>query len=698
MTAVPPYPDASRDHLVEVLHGQRVADPYRWLEDADAPATQQWLTAQAELMDRQRSRWTLREHFVNRLEELTSTGFHGLPSFRAEREFFVRRTPEQEHGVLHVREGDGTERVLIDPMVLDPDGTTTLDAYQPAPDGRLLAYQLSEKGTEESAIRVLDVASGDVVDGPITRTRFSPVAWLPDASAFFYVRQLDPAGLPTDEQQYHRRVWLHRLGTDADLDTVVFGDGRDKAFVWGVSVSRDGRWLIVSGARGTDPRNDVYLADLLDADPAAAQFVTVQEGVDAQTSLTVGVDGRLYVWTDHESPRGRLLVADPQQPTRERWRPLVDEDPEAVLSGFAVVEALERPQLLVAWTRHAVSEISVHDLVDGARTGTLALPGLGSVGGLQTRYHGGHEMWFSHTDFVTPTVIHRYDARTGDLTVWAEPPGAIPDVAGISAELVDYTSCDGTTVRMFLIGRDDLTGTGPRPTILYGYGGFGVPMTPGYGPGVLSWVEAGGVYAVACLRGGGEEGEQWHRAGMLGDKQRVFDDLHAAAEWLCDRGWTTPHQLGISGGSNGGLLVGAALTQRPDLYRSVVCAAPLLDMVRFEQHGLGRFWSGEYGSASDAEQLRALLAYSPYHRVEDGVTYPATLFTVFGSDTRVDPLHARKMCAALQVATAGDVEKRPILIRVESEVGHGARSTSRGIALSADTLAFHGWATELSGP
>jgi prolyl oligopeptidase len=293
--------------------------------------------------------------------------------------------------------------------------------------------------------------------------------------------------------------------------------------------------------------------------------------------------------------------------------------------------------------------------------------------------------------------VYRFDGSSGRLDEWARPPGPFPDVEGVSARLVDYTSYDGETVRMFVVAPD--TGqadAGPRPTILYGYGGFGISMTPGFSAGALAWVEAGGVYAVACLRGGGEEGEDWHRAGMGRHKQRVFDDFHAAAEWLCDHDVTTPAMLGISGGSNGGLLVGAALTQRPDLYRSVVCAAALLDMARFEQHGLGRFWSGEYGSASDPDDLKALLTYSPYHRVQPGLAYPATLFTVFESDTRVDPLHARKMCAALQAATSAGPATRPVLIRVEREVGHGARAVSRTIALSADTLAFHAWATGLS--
>jgi len=314
------------------------------------------------------------------------------------------------------------------------------------------------------------------------------------------------------------------------------------------------------------------------------------------------------------------------------------------------------------------------------------LPGLGSVGGIAERPEGGHEAWFSYTDHSTPSSVYRYDARTGEVGVWARPPGVV-EVPDIRTEQIAYTSADGMTVRMFVMasaqaapGQRD-----PRPTILYGYGGFGVSLTPAYSAGVLAWVEAGGVYAIANLRGGSEEGEAWHRAGMREHKQDVFDDFHAAAERLIADGWTTPDSLAISGGSNGGLLVGAALTQRPELFAAVVCSAPLLDMVRYEGFGLGVTWHDEYGSARDPVELGWLLAYSPYHRVQEGVDYPATLFTVFDGDSRVDPLHARKLCAALQHATSGD---RPILLRREKDVGHGARALSRTIELSVDTLAF----------
>jgi prolyl oligopeptidase len=359
--------------------------------------------------------------------------------------------------------------------------------------------------------------------------------------------------------------------------------------------------------------------------------------------------------------------------------------------------------MLASWTRHAVSEITVHDLDSGAQlrgnSGRIALPGIGSVGGLIGRPEGGHEVWFSYTDYATPTHIYRLDGLSGNYELFSSPPGTVEVPAVVTRQLA-CESADGTTVRMFVTARQDVLDedggpTAPRPAILYGYGGFNVPMTPGYSANILAWAEAGGIYAVANLRGGSEEGEEWHRAGMLANKQNVFDDFHAAAQRLIADGWTTSEQLAISGGSNGGLLVGAALTQRPDLYAAVICSAPLLDMVRYEKFGLGATWNVEYGSADDPEQLGWLLGYSPYHRVEAGVDYPATLFTIFDGDSRVDPLHARKMCAALQFATSSPA---PILLRREKNVGHGARAMSKTIALSADTLTFAAAHTGLDLP
>ncbi|MCG5216299.1 prolyl oligopeptidase family serine peptidase [Streptosporangium soli] len=673
------YPRAHRgDHLDE-LHGTGVPDPYRWLENPDDPATKEWLAAQEDLF---RSAMKPRKEFRDRIAELLRSGSVSAPVWRGERRFFMRRTPDQEHAVLYTVDPDGTERVLLDPMAIDPTGLTTLDTWQPDKEGRLLAYQISVGGDEESNLYVLDVAHGDRIEGPIDRCRYSPIAWLVGGEAFYYVRRLPATEVPDGEEQFHRRIYLHRVGTSTETDVMIFGAGLEKTNYYGVSVSRDGRWLTVSASRGTAPRNDLWVADLSASSPESPDLVTVQEGVDAQTALHFGRDGRLYVFTDRDAPRARVCVTDPAEPGFEHWHDLVPEDPEAVLSDFALLDDLDRPVMLVGWTRHAISEITVHDMVSGERIGEVPTPGLGTIGGIIERPEGGHEAWFGYTDNTTPPSIQRYDARTGETTLWAASPGAV-EVPAVTTEQITYASADGTEVHMLVISRPGHEG--PRPTILYGYGGFGISMTPGYSASILTWVEAGGVYAIAQLRGGGEQGEQWHRAGMLAHKQNVFDDLHSAAEHLVATGRTTPEMLGISGGSNGGLLVGAALTQRPDLYAAVVCSAPLLDMIRYEKFGLGATWNVEYGSVEVAEEFGWLLAYSPYHRVREDVAYPATMFTVFQSDTRVHPLHAWKMCAALQHAQTAD---RPVLLRNEMEVGHGARAVSKSVELAADQLSF----------
>ena len=726
------YPHAERLALIENLHGYRVADPYRWLEDPASQETKDWLAAEDELWLSHAADLPARAPLASRIEQLMAAGFVGTPSWRGERQFFLRRLPGQEHGVLLTAAAGEPERVLVDPMAIDPTGLTTLDAWQPDKEGRLLAYQLSQAGDEESELRVLDVATGAAVDGPISRSRYSPVAWLPGGAAFYYVRRLPPDQVPGGEEQFHRRVYLHTVGAPDGSDEEIFGAGLDKTNYYGVSVSRDGRWLTVSAAQGTAPRNDLWLADLSGTGPATPALRVVQQGVDARTGVHVGRDGRLYVFTDADAPRGRLAVADPAEPEAPNWRDLIGEDPAAILTDFAILDGpeLTRPVLLALWTRHAISEISVHDLATGERTGMLALPSagpgggtgggtgrLGTIGGISERPEGGHEAWFGYTDNTTPLMIYHYDARDGSVRVWATAPGAV-QVPDVSTRQLTFTSKDGTEVRMLVIsagpgGRPpgppdrrsapsggaaaaaEAAPASPRPTILYGYGGFDISMSPAYSASILAWVEAGGVYAIAALRGGGEEGEDWHRAGMREHKQNVFDDFHAAAAALISGGWTTSDQLGISGGSNGGLLVGAAITQWPDQFAAAACSAPLLDMVRYERFGLGQTWNDEYGTAAKADELGWLLGYSPYHHVQPGPRYPATLFTVFDNDTRVDPVHARKMCAAMQYATSARWPDRPVLLRREAEVGHGARGVSRSVALSADTLAFLAFHTGL---
>ncbi|MFC7386670.1 prolyl oligopeptidase family serine peptidase [Sphaerisporangium rhizosphaerae] len=686
-----PYPKARRDDVVDDYHGTPVPDPYRWLEDSEQPEVKEWLDAQGDLFGEAMAASPGRVAFRDRLTDLVRSGTVGAPVWRGERGFFMRRTPEQEHAVLYTADPGGHERVLLDPMALDPSGLTTVDSWQPDKEGRRLAYQISVGGDEESRLHVVDVVSGERVDGPIDRCRYSPIAWLPGGEAFYYVRRLAPGDVPEGEEQFHRRVYLHRLGTPTEQDVMVLGEGLEKTNYYGVAVSKDGRWLTISASRGTAPRNDLWTADLSASSIEAPELTVVQQDVDAQTSLLYGRDGRLYVFTDRDAPRSRVCVTEPGEAGYENWRDLIPEDPEAVMSDFAILDDLDHPVMLVGWTRHAISEITVHDLATGAKVGQVPTPGLGTIGGLHERPEGGHEAWFAYTDHTTPTCVLRYDARSRETTLWAASPGAV-EIPQVDTEEVVYRSADGTEVHMIVVSKP---GDGPRPTILYGYGGFGLPMTPGFSISTLAWVEAGGVYAVAQLRGGGEQGEQWHRDGMLGHKQNVFDDLHSAAEHLIATGVTTADQLAISGGSNGGLLVGAALTQRPELYAAVACAAPLLDMVRYEKFGLGATWNVEYGTADDPEQFGWLWGYSPYHHVREGVRYPATLFMVFGSDTRVHPLHAWKMCAALQHAQGAD--ERPVLLRNENEVGHGARAVSRSVELMADQLAFLAEHTGLTG-
>ena len=555
---------------------------------------------------------------------------------------------------------------------------------------------------------MLDVATGAVVDGPIGRLRRSPVAWLPGGDRFYYVRRIP------GEDRYHRRVWLHRIGEDPEQDEEVFGEGRGKTQFYDVALSADGRWLAVTATAGTAPGTDVYLNDLgaersQDADgPGGGARTDVRRPWTLQESTSVrtrphippGTKPGDPIWlrTDLDAPRGRVVVtaaADGGGSDPAAWREAVPERPDAVLTDFAVLTGrdLPGPVGLAGWLRHAVAEVTVHDL--SGRDGSAAppapvpvpLPGPGVISGFSVP-PGGAEAWFMYADHVTPPGLLHYDARTGVLRPWPADDAAseqrAPGRLGAVATVETFRSADGTAVRMFVVSPAGVPDR-PCPAILTGYGGFGVPMTPAYSPEILAWVRAGGVHATACVRGGGEEGEEWHRAGRGPGKTRVFEDFEAAADALVAGGWTTPDRLGLSGASNGGLLVGAALVRRPGAYAAVVCSSPLLDMARYELSGLGPSWVSEYGSAEDPAQLGVLLAYSPYHRVREGVDYPAVLFTVADGDTRVDPSHARKMCASLQHAAVGG---RPVLLAAERDVGHGQRSLSRLVAAQADRLAF----------
>jgi prolyl oligopeptidase len=665
------YPEAAADGPTEVLHGVSVADPYRWLEEADSDATRDWLEDQRRLLEQARSTWTGRQHLAARLEALTP-GLVSSPAVRGGRQFFQRREPGQDHPVYWVREPDGAERALVDPLAIDPTSNTVLDAALPSYEGDRLAYLLSGGGREESSLFVLDVDSGAVLDGPVFLGRGGTVAWARGGQELFCVRRLPADLLPAGEEQFHRRVWRHRVGEEPARDVMLFGHGRDLTTYYGLNTSPDGRWLLVSAALGTAPRNDLYLLDV-----AKGTWTTLQEDVDWETFGFLAGDGRLYLMTNRDAPRWRLCVADPSVVEPE-WEELLGQDTE-VLTDVAVTDAA----VVAVHRRDVVSHVTVHDRLGGRRRAEVDLPGLGEAD-VSAAPTGGAKVWIGYTDYLNPRRVLEHDIPAGRTVTWAEPPGA-PSLRA-RVESVTVSSSDGTGIPVFLMRPAGLSG--PAPTILYGYGGFNISLSPAYSALFATWVEAGGQVAVANLRGGGEYGEEWHRLGMRQHKQNVFDDFLAAAEWLAASGLTTTDQLGIFGGSNGGLLVGAALTQRPELFRAVVCSAPLLDMVRYERFGLGRTWNDEYGTTEDPEELAWLLSYSPYHHVAAGTRYPAVLFTVFDGDTRVDPLHARKMCAALQGATSASPDDRPVLLRLETDVGHGARAVSRSVQLQADELGF----------
>ncbi|MEH1017015.1 prolyl oligopeptidase family serine peptidase [Micromonospora sp. CPCC 206060] len=684
---MPTYPVAPRADVVDVLHGHHIADPYRWLEDATSGASREWIAAQETLFRSYADSLPNVDAFRARLSALEAAGMVGPPSTHGDRQFFMRRDPGQEHMVLHVVEADGSRRVLLDPVAIDPSGRTVVDVWQVSPDGAWLTYLISVNGTEESVLHVMDIATGATVDGPIDRCRNSTIAWVPDSSAFYYIRRLPPEAVPAGEAQYHRRIYLHVVGKSADDDVLVFGDGRDKSTHYRVHSERG--WLTVSATRGGQPGNDLWVADLTTSPWDAPAFRVVQEGVPARTSLRVGADGVAYLLTAREAPRGRVVVTGLRDPGYGNWRELVPEDPHAVLADVAVLDGA----LVVSWRGDAASELTLHDRGTGARIGTVDLPGVGTVGGMNAH---GDILSFAYTDLTTPLCALRFDRATGRTDVFAEPPGAV-ELPRFRSASMPARSADGTEFRMIVLTGGDTGGDGegtdgPRPCILHGYGGFGISIPPSYNPLALAWVAAGGTFVIAQVRGGGERGARWHRAGTRAGKQRVVEDFHAAAQTLIDSGLTSPEQLAIFGGSNGGLMVAAAAVQRPELFSAVVSVSPLLDMVRYERTGLGAAWRSEYGSADEPDELAWLLALSPYHRVRPGVAYPAALFSVADGDVRVDPYHARKMCAALQWATVGE---RPVLLRTDVDAGHARRAVSSSVTMNAEILAFCSYQTGL---
>jgi prolyl oligopeptidase len=689
LPGLPPTPAEARR---ERLHGVDVDDPYRWLEGSAAPE----VGGEDPALDRRVAAWTAAQNAYTRavldalpgraglearLRELMEAGAVTAPAARGDRQFFWRRAGDQAQWEACVRDGrGGAARVLVDPNRLDPEGQTSLAWTEPSRDGSLLAFGLFRDGDEATVLHLLDVPTGgwraDQIPG-----KAEGVSWLADASGFFYRRLADVA------DPYSGQIRFHLVGGDHRDDPVLFAQHREGplATTWGpfAAADRDGRWMVLGYWTGTDA-NDLWAVDL-DRWRRTGDFAPVPLCVgEGARSFGEVVGDTLYLQTTAGAPHGRVVAVDLADPARSRWREIVPERPDAVLESIAVAGGLVAATYLVS----AVSSIEVFSL-GGEPLRRLALPGIGSAA--LAAEPDTTAAFLTYASFHHPPTIWRVDLATGEGELWWRTEIPV-DPSAVEVRQVRFRSKDGTEVPMFVVHRRGLVPSGDHPALLSGYGGFGISQTPAFAPGLVPWLEAGGVYAVANLRGGGELGQAWHRAGMLAAKQNVFDDFVAAAEWLIAHGYTRRERLAATGGSNGGLLTGAAMTQRPDLVAAVVCRVPLLDMLRYHHFLMARYWVPEYGSAEDPAQFAALLAYSPYHRVVPGVRYPAVLLTAGENDARVHPLHARKMAARLQAAADGDPDAAPILLSIESRTGHGAgKPLEHQIRETADQVIFLMW-------
>ncbi len=670
-----PYPDARRDETVDDIHGVKVPDPYRWLEDAANDDVKKWVGAEDALTRDYLGKLPGRDQLAARMKELFYVERVGIPTRRGTRLFYPRRDAGKEKFIVYWREGaKGAEKVLLDPTQWSADGSMALGTWEPTWDGRKVAYTVKENNADEATLYVIDVASGkkstvDVIPG----TKFSSIAWTPSGDGFYY-EHLPPPTTPVDANRMaHMDLRFHKLGTDPAKDAVVHAETGDATLSIGASLSKDGRWLFAEIEHGWT-RNDVYVQDLHARKPA---WQTLVEGKDALYSVSVD-HGRFFVLTNEGAPHYRLFRVDTAHIERAGWQEIVPERSDATLQGASVVGH----HLLLDYLKDVTSRPELHD-EDGKLLRPIPLPALGTMAG-PSGDPDSDVIYFSFQTFTYPNEIYEESVETGKRTTWHKL--SIPvDASKYTVDQLFATSKDGTRVPFFLVHAKDMPKDGSTPTILTGYGGFQIAETPYFASSIYPWLEQGGAWVSSNLRGGSEYGEEWHRHGMLHEKQHVFDDFFAVAEEIGKQGIARPDKLAIYGGSNGGLLMGAAMTQRPDLFGAVLCEAPLLDMVRFPLFGIGKSWIPEYGTPDDPEDLKALLGYSPYHHVTQGTKYPPLLMLTPDSDDRVDPLHARKFVAEMQWASTGG----PVLMRVEKHSGHGgADMVKAAVDKIADEYAF----------
>lgn len=670
------YPVSPKLDHTDDYHGTVVADPYRWLEDPHADETKAWIEAQNQVTFGFLNEIPIRKTLQERLTQLWDYEKFGTPFKQADRYFYFKNDGLQNQSVLYTLPSlDAEPRVLLDPNTLSEDGTVALSGLSISEDGRLMAYGLSTAGSDWQEWKVRDVDSGEDLPDHLQWIKFSGASWTHDQQGFFYSRYDEPnENTKLEDVNYYQKLYYHRLGTPQSSDTLIYQRSDQKEWGFGGFVTEDGRYLIISVWLGTDPKNLVFYKDLT-TDGPVVELINVFE---ASYSLIDNDGTTFWFQTDLDAPRGRVIAVDITNPDKQHWQEIIPEAAET-LEGVGLLNN----QFVASYLKDARTQIKIFDL-DGSFVREVELPGVGSAGGFGGKRYDT-ETFYSFTGFTTPTTIYRYNMVTGESTLFRQPQVDF-NPADYETKQVFYTSRDGTQVPMFITHKKGLTLDGNNPTLLYGYGGFNVSLTPSFSPSNVVWMDLGGVYAVPNLRGGGEYGEDWHQAGMKQNKQNVFDDFIAAAEWLIANGYTSSKKLAISGGSNGGLLVGACITQRPDLFAAALPAVGVMDMLRFHKFTIGWAWCSEYGSADNPEEFPALYAYSPLHNLKPSTAYPATLITTADHDDRVVPAHSFKFAAALQEAHAGEA---PVLIRIETKAGHGAgKPTAKIIEEVADRFAF----------
>lgn len=680
------YPPTRSDDLVETLHDAKISDPYRWLEDEKSSEVQTWMKVQDEYTRTELAKLPDRERFKKRLDELFYFDAISAPLHVKGRYFYTRKHADKEKSVVYWRAGEtGEEKVLFDPNTWSGDGTKGLGGWWPSRDGRLVAYNVKENNADEAVLHVFDLVAGKDLPDVIAGTKYAGVSWTPDGKGFYYtwvpqVGDAVPAPGKSDlvtiaDRPGYAVIRFHEIGGAPAKDSVVYpATGNPETFI-NADLSIDGHWMIVTIQHGWNS-SDVYFRD---ARKTQAKWTPLAVGLEATFDIKVWKD-RFYVTSNDGASRYRVYKVDPRRPDRKAWKEIVAQS-DATLESAAVVGE----RLILTYLRNAASELEVRDL-DGKPVRKITLPGIGTSSGLIGN-PDEDTAYFSFTSFTEPQQIFKTSIKSGKIDEWARVKVPI-DTSAMVTEQVFYPSKDGTKISMFIVHNKDVIKNGKNPTILYGYGGFNVNLTPGFASTRAFWIEQGGIYAIPNLRGGGEYGEEWHRAGMRLNKQNVFDDFIAAADALVKEGWTSPDHLAIQGGSNGGLLVGAAMTQAPDRFKAVICAVPLLDMIRYHLFGSGKTWIPEYGSAEDPIEFKAIAAYSPYRRAVDAgpTRYPALLMDSADHDDRVDPMHARKFVAAIRHNQIGPA---PILLRIERNAGHGgADLVKQQVDRAADQFAF----------